>query len=409
MNWKILLPTLLAIFLVTFLVLGVGIDKPFNGHHDYNNRSYQRIANNYLEKGLWELRLGQLDQPKGYPIVEQNFYTHHPPFLTLSLAGFIALLGDSERTVRLLPIVSSALSVFIFLLLLKRHFSWKVTLIASAFWFVTPMFRYFGKMADHEAITLLFIVASVYCFDLWQRSKNKRAYYFLLAFIFLGQWSGWPAYFLAGVLFLLTRSFGILLLTILDVVLFFLWVQGVTGSVAGGGLINIFLFRIGVASLQSVQQEYTLSQFVIQEVRWLYHFFTPVQFITALLAAVITGALFIKGKVTKQNKSRLTIWLIFTLVAVLHVVVFRNGAFRHDYWLYYFLPVFSWGVAEALTMLYSKFKKYSLAITLLGVTLLIVSFWQKDEFFWALQNRIQPVEEQWNFTQTVDSTPLEAQ
>lgn len=354
--------SLLAVLLLATLALTIGIHKPFNGHHDVNNQVYRQAALNYLTKDISEHKFGQL--------INGTFYTHHPPLLPLTLAISLAIFGDHTWSIRLVPIVFSISTLYVFYLLLRKFFSAKTSLIALLFWIITPMFLYFGKMADHEVITLFFVVSAIYTF------VAKKIKLVLLS-VFLAEWSGWPGYYLAGILALFMRSWTLIFLSIFNFSLFIFHLSILTGSPIGGGLVDIFLFRTGAkGSIGEVTEIYTLSDFIKQELSWTYHFFTPPQFLLTLLAATLT--IFKRHFGLKEK-----VWFIFFFVAMIHVVLFRTGAHRHDYWLYYFLPFFSFGMAKCESFFPGK--KLTLVIF---ITLLLFAFWKSQPFFWALQTRI---------------------
>ncbi len=359
------LPILLLV-LVSFGVLTIGLNKPLNGHHDWNDRYFSAIALNYLHYGPLQLGFGQLIGDS-LPIAG-NFYTHHPQLFPLILSAAILILGNHNWVIRLTPIIFSVSTVAIFYLLLKKYFSWQAAFLACLFMIATPMFLYFGKMADHEAFTLFFIILTIYFY------LNNNFKLTLLA-LFLGQWTGWPAYYLAGFLFLWSRKPVFLILSLVNFSLFLLNIQFLTGSIFGGGLSEVFFFRMGFINLPSVHEEYTNWQLLSQELHWLYRFIGPPQVILALLAFIYS---------LKNRPKFLAVWMIFGAVAVTHVVLFRTGAWRHDYWLYYFLPFFSFGIAAGISVL----EKKGSVIYTVYIAALVLMLYMTQPFFWALQNMI---------------------
>lgn len=360
------LPILLLVA-VSLSVLLIGINKPFSGHHDWNNLYFSTIARNYIHYGPIQLGLGQLignNLPTSH-----EFYTHHPQLFPLILAVFIGVLGTGVWVIRLAPIIFSCGSVAVFYLVLRKFFSWQASLLAVLFLIFTPMFLYFGKMADHEAFTLFFIILTIYFY------LNNNFKLTLLA-LFLGQWTGWPAYYLAGFLFLWSKKPAFLLLSIINFTLFLLNINYLTGSIFGGGLSDVFLFRMGfINNLPGVHEEYTNLQLLTQELRLIYHFFGPPQVILGLMAFIVS---------LKYRAKYLLPWLVFLGIAVAHVVLFRTGAWRHDYWLYYFLPFFSFGIAASISLL----EKKGPVIYTVYIAALALMLYLTQPFFWALQNMI---------------------
>lgn len=374
-------PNILALTVITvltLLVLLVGINRPFVGHHDGNPQTYTLAARNYLSRGVLALKFGQLLQPLNTPISPQNFYTHHPPLLSIFLAVFIGILGNHFWSIRLLPILFSVGTIALFYTLVRKFFALPTAILACYFWLGTPMFLYFGKMVDHEAPTLFFVVLAILAYV----AKKQKL---LFLSIFLGQWTGWPVYYLAIVLYLLTGDVRIILLSFGDFALYLAHIIVLTGSPVGGELWQILLFRMGISStIDKVTEKYTMKDFASQEVSWLIHFFNPVQF---LLAGIGVGLAFLKKKFEAKEK----VAFLFLFVAFIHVLLFRTGAHRHDYWLYYFLPFFAWMsvfVADfALEKMVSRNKK--VIVYLIFSALALISLLQGMPFFEALQARVE--------------------
>lgn len=361
--------SILLLITISLGVLTIGLNKPLNGHHDWNNRYFSAIARNYVHYGPLKLSFGQLigdSSPES-----RNYYTHHPQLFPLILAIFVGVLGYYNWVIRLVPVLFSVGTVVIFYLLLRKFYSLQASVISSLFMIATPMFMYFGKMANHEVFTLFFILLTVFYY---LGGKFRLS----LLTIFLGQWIGWPAYYLAGILFLISKKKAYLVLSLFNFILFILNVYFLTGSMTGGGLGEVLFFRMGFTNLPFVHEEYTNWQLFIQELRWIYRFFMPIQ-----VLLILPALLFIK-----KSKANL-VWVVFGLVAILHVVLFRTGAWRHDYWLYYFLPFISWGIAAGIDLgekIYSG--KYKYGIYAVYLLLLLVGIWQSQPFFWALQNMV---------------------
>lgn len=359
------------LLLISSFLLSIGINKPFIGHHDYNNRFFSQAAKYYLTLPISGHKFGQvIGRGEDGNI---KYYTHHPILLPLALAGSMTVFGDQPWAVRLVPIIFSAATVVFFYRLLQLFFDTTLSLISTGFWMLTPMFLYFGKMANHEALTLFFIVFSLYHFIQWQQTGSTANYRWSLLGLFVGQWAGWPAYYLAGVLFLFSKRWVYVFLCVANFLLFILHVTILTGSPIGGGLGDIFLFRAGLINLSWAREEYSWVQFIRQELSWLYHFFNPIQVWLAGLG-VFFGA----------YKSRA--WFCFFFVALIHVLLFRTGAWRHDYWLYYFLPVLVFGVAMGLWQLLKLFPRRKRFIYLSYFLFLVFSTFQGQPFFWALQS-----------------------
>ena len=361
----------ILIGIVSFLLLTIGIDKPFNGHHDFNNRFFSQVGRNYIKYGLLNLKLGQLIWDHKPEDTGEVYYTHHPPLLPIILSVGLKTLGDTNASVRVVPIVFSVLTLGIFYLLIRNFLGVIESLLGVGAWVISPMFLYFGKMADHEALTLFFITLTCWLFVLWKKSGDISIFHLLVIGLFLGQWTGWPAYYLAGILFIISRRWEFVALSLFNFALFVGNVVWITGSPVGGGLWEILLFRVGLQPLSFAEEIYTPIQFMTQELRWSYHFFTP--------GVVITTVLYLIYSLLKWFKNRKfdlwsQIWLVYFLVALIHIFFFQTGAWHHDYWLYYFLPFYGFGIAGMASLLVKGFRSQRTVVYIFFTLLLLFSF-----------------------------------
>ena len=153
----------------------------------------------------------------------------------------------------------------------------------------------------------------------------------------LGLITAWPVSYLAGFLFLhrfiygkrdlknLVRSAIPPVLAVLLFALFLLYGKYLRGS-WDQNLMTLFLERSGgVTALMSK------GSLVKNVMRWSEYYFTPV---TLFLSAFFFWKA-ATGKPTVLPESLPIIILLF-LVGISHILIFREGALRHQYWLYYF-------------------------------------------------------------------------
>jgi hypothetical protein len=118
---------------VAFIVLSWALFRNFMGPWidaiDFNGACWSQSAHNTMRAGL----LATAGVPSAFyfgplPIPPSGYYTHHPPLLSLMLAGMFAVLGEKEWVARLLPIAFSPVGVVLLWTLMKdcagrRNFS----------------------------------------------------------------------------------------------------------------------------------------------------------------------------------------------------------------------------------------------------------------------------------------------
>ncbi|MBN1794955.1 MAG: glycosyltransferase family 39 protein [Candidatus Omnitrophica bacterium] len=173
---------------------------------------------------------------RGLPIMDMlggrpNYYILHPPLVPLLLALSFKFFGIHEWSARLIPIVFSLSGLIFFFLLVKGIADRKTALLSMFFMSLMPMFNYYGRIVNYEAITLGLSIVFLYLFVQFIHT-GKLFFALMLAFIsVLGVLSDWPF-----VLFLLSPALyirykkkgaaayaGLMLLAVLTIVGIFLF------------------------------------------------------------------------------------------------------------------------------------------------------------------------------------------
>lgn len=344
--------SLIILLILAILLLSIGIDKPFIGHHDFNSVVYSHLARNYLRKGF--LQLGA---------------THYPPFLQIFLGASFAIFGVTEWAARLVPLITS-LGMIVFLFKLTEElWNQRVAILASIFLIFTPMFLYFGKMPVHEIVSPMFILLSLYYYHRWLKKGTMRNYFVVVLGIILGELTSWTAYYLPPLLIVHAyffkkkswrRIFILLPLSFLMFGLHLLRVKLSTGSFVSSDLLQIFLFRLNLGS-EAANYGFTYQEFLIGQARWLVVYFTRVVVILSFFWLLKTLYLFLKKKKIVLRDSFVLILLVFGFS---HNLIFRNAAFIHDYLLYYALPFFSLSASLMLYQLGKRIKNNRLILIL---------------------------------------------
>lgn len=326
---------------ITAGVLSYEITRPWIGYHDFNGAVWSNIARNYNRYGFIATKFGQVD---GYgPMFPKEFsyYIHHPPLLPILTALMFRLFGETEAVARTLPLLFS-LGTIVFIFLIAKHF-WGIlgAVVASLALMVMPMFDYFGKMVDHEALTLFFIVAATYFYIRWRDKPTGLNYGLFITMLVGGGLSGWPAYYFMAAIFILdiilSRKIrksalaipmtGILLFTFFAAHIVIL--KGL--SVALSDVSHIFKLRTGRISGAEAGGFTWASLWE----RTRFRLMSEITWPAILLFFMGTGrALFRKG-----NKERLFLGInaVLLFVGFLHILLFPHGAWNHDYWYYYLL------------------------------------------------------------------------
>ncbi len=323
---------LVIILLTAGLILSYKIDKPFWGHHDFNNVFYGNMARNLLRFPLASSKLGQIvfvDLPKPADVPTQ-FHTHHPPLLIWLLAISYGFLGISEVSTRLVAVIFSLLTLIFFYRIVNRLLGRGVAIVALLFWIITPIFIYFGKMAVHEPLIVFFFVFSFDQYLSWQQKNNFRSYLLMLAVLLLGGLTDWAGYYPPVVItlaYLLTerkfsrRLFLVILMPVFSMLLHLFHTKLLTGSLFGGGLAEIFTLRTG--------DVVGWGEYVKHELVWITAYFTK-PILLSSFAGLVLAFLF--------RKQIVVYIFLFLLFGSLHLILVRQGVYGHDYQIYYLLP-----------------------------------------------------------------------
>ena len=335
---------LIIILVTSFILLSYKIDKPFWGHHDFNNSFYGIMGRNLNRYGSVATKLGQVTN-SGYT---KNFlyHTHHPPLLIWSLAISYRLFGVSERSTRLIPVIFSLLTLWFFYKFIELILNRSTAFIAVVFWIITPLFLYFGKMAVHEILVLCFMMLAFWRYHLWLKEKSKNNLLMVYFALLGGCMSGWPGFYSPIIIILLDlwtqrklRKETLVMMIIPVLVFIFQLVHNLvlTGSVVGGNFWQAFALRSS-----SIEPALYLKR----EIPWALAYYSKPLVLLATIYLVIS--------LWQRKLSPMV--LGFLALGLIHPIFFREAVFRHDYLIYYLLPFFSLAAAQCLNIFFHSNK-----------------------------------------------------
>jgi len=216
-----------AVFLASLIFLGAyllhTINVPWVEEDNYYGALYSQAAHNNLRAGLRltggvpaTLYFGPL------PIPRQAYYVHHPMLMPLMVTASIAVFGETEWAVKLVPILCSLLSAMFLWLLVCDAIARRAGALVVALFATLPMELHYGDMVDFAPCLVMWMLAALVCLRYWDVRGGKR-WAFLAAFCcFCAVWTDWPGYLFAisiSVSFLLkkrkqARWFAVVLLVI---------------------------------------------------------------------------------------------------------------------------------------------------------------------------------------------------
>ncbi|HUR20793.1 MAG TPA: glycosyltransferase family 39 protein, partial [Vicinamibacterales bacterium] len=332
---------LLGIVAVAAGLLCYEISEPFVGHHDFNTAYMSTAAGNHLRYGFRATGFGLVMDNGVIDPQSFTYYVDHPPLVPVIVALSFAIFGEHEWSARLIPVAFSLGTVVLVYLLGCRLHGRSLGLISAAIFGLFPMTGYFGRMLNHEAPTNFFAVAAVLAYVAWRSSKTRKTFILMVASLLAGALSGWPAYYLGLLLPLhhaaqsTRKTFDrrILLLPVLCVGLFVLHIAQTVLLQGGDGIATLFealRLRLSQSAADHGTKPFGWYSFAVRHgVRLMELYTWP----ALMLASIYAVSQFSRSK-RVVGSDRLLVPLLFGF-GLIHVALFRQGSWIHDYWMFY--------------------------------------------------------------------------
>ncbi|MCC6803155.1 MAG: glycosyltransferase family 39 protein, partial [Anaerolineae bacterium] len=324
---------LILVLLAAWVFLTLNIGNPWVGHQDANGAWISVAVRNYHWHGFFALN-GIIDQnPDIVGVVSP--YLHHPPLAVWLFTLPTAFAGYGEAVIRFGAASCTLLSGAALYVLARRLAGRQFALWSAAFYLLTPMMMYFGRMPDHEAPALLFIILFAAVLVNWLRRPTRREWWALVVLTVLGAWTAWGALIVIGILGLMALVYtkrraavvmlGIVALAAVAALLgYYTYFYPNTGM----DLIDAFVWRTSSTALDAEGETFAVGAYILRLLLRLITLYTP----TVCVLGVI-------GAWYARRRGLLT-GMVSALVAagIAYVLVFRNAAYIHDYYLLYLAP-----------------------------------------------------------------------
>lgn len=362
---KNLLPIFLIVLFVSIIFIG-GLNKPFVGHHDWNSVVYSASARSLIGKA----KTGEIFYQQDYP-----------PLLPVSLGVSFLVFGISDWSARLVPVIFTTLTAILIYMLAKKMFKKEIGIIAAFFYLSTPLIRYFGKIPVHEAIVPFFALLIFYTYWNWFSKKIKKNFLFLILSIFAAEFAGWPGYYpilLISLHYFIfaeekpKKKFSAISVWIgisfLSFALFILVDFLITGKMPLADLWEIFKVRTAIQAPLYEQETFNIFQFILKEALWVR------VFLTKILSFLFLGglAVLIFFKKEKRFDSRNFLLILIGVFGLIHLLLFRQLCWLHDYMIIYLFPFFCITAAIFLNFVCKKIKISSYLPALLVILLVFI-------------------------------------
>jgi 4-amino-4-deoxy-L-arabinose transferase-like glycosyltransferase len=316
------------------------VDEPWVGLKDYNGVAYEIMSRNYLKHGYLETRFGQAINTGPVPDGEFRYYLHHPQIYYILVSFSYHLFGVHEWSARLVSILFSIISLFFFFRLVRKNWGVEEAYYSTFFLAFLPINLYFSRVFLQESAITLGTVLMLWYYMRWREGRNATDYWKIVTlFIFFGM-VDWPAYYLLPLMTLhtlivdrrseLPGKVRMMLLPIFGILLFLAYLAycNYLSQVQGGaGLLDSFIFR---SVMKTVYLEYSTIDFLRMEAFRSYHLFTPFVIILSLIWLFY----FLTGK-AKHDFERNLLVLFLILFGAIHVILFRDASYIHEFWLFH--------------------------------------------------------------------------
>ncbi len=327
----------IILLLAAWAFLSFRIGAAWLGHQDANGAWISAALRNYERYSFGGLS-GLVTFDTTPELLNQipDYYIRHPPLAVWISYPFIAASGFHEALVRIIyagcTLISAAALATLTKRLLGRGEIW-----ALALYLFTPMMLYFGRMPDHEAPALMFVLLLAIVLVDWIRRPTRKRFVVAAMLMVALAWTAWGGLILGislcGILLFAYRRrwrglLGLIAAGIIPALAVILYYQ-LIWSGAIEELINFFIWRTSNASGTRETAAFTAIEYVARIALRLFTLFTP----TVLALAII-------GIWQARRGTRLSIAILsgFLFGALAFILVFRNASFIHDYYLIYFAP-----------------------------------------------------------------------
>lgn len=348
----------LVVLLLLWAGLLVRLDAPWWGLGDENGAWISAVVRSYQLYGAAELKFLQVKNlgpasPETYEI-----YTHHPPLVSWTAALGAALFGFHEASLRFVTACATLLSAAAFYALCRRLSGQRQALWALGFYAFTPMMLYYGRMPDHEALSLLFALMFLAALVRWLRRPGRSQWIGLALLAWLTAWTAWGGLFFVGAGLAwgfarhpaLRRPALALALAMAAAVLILLAYYQLAWPGTLDDLIAVFFHRVSSQSGSRGTEDFTWIEYLVRQVGHILPLMTPSLLILA--GAGLVDLLRRSPQAESEYpEARVTLAKGMALVlfgaALAYLLAFRNASYIHDYYKIYLSPALAFAASFA--------------------------------------------------------------
>ena len=347
-------PSVIALLLLAAIVGAAGfarhrpdLDMPWDDTLASINGSYYmgRITKLWHRIGFDVMRgepcLSALpDVGAGRPEFREPYH-HHPPVFPWLLYLSTSKFGMTERGLRVVPIMFSALTAALLVFAFGRRLGLPAGGVAGVLFLTLPMTFFYGWMPNPESATLFFVVATI-VFHEALRTRGFVGYLPVAVALFVATQMDWQGSFAAAAILFLEltrhradRRFGRTLKMSL--------VVGVITAAVTLGVFAWWRGSLGLAIDKLVAVAGASAGEAEAGASWTMWFRHQAQFWGALFTwpptvFAVAGLFWLPFRVVAYGDATARLLLAFLVPGVLNVALFPGHAFDHDFWWFYATP-----------------------------------------------------------------------
>lgn len=361
----------IVLLLIAWGLLTIRIDAPWFGHHDWHGTRMQATVENYYRYDAADVKFLQVRNVE--PTSPGNFYTYinHPPMVAWGVALVSLPIGVSELSVRFAAISVTMLGLAAFYALNRLHANARQAKYALALLMVTPIMAYYGRLPEYVTMSVPLILMYALIVSHWQHRPIARYWWILAGFTVLVVWTDWAA--MVGVSGLLAISFwkGTARLRRAIVML------GIIGLAATVGLLTYYTLAnpSGLADLVSIFQQRVGNQAYGESFSW---FDFGLRTMLRLIAFATPGVVLLSVVGVLRLRHGFSVRGVHIIDALLitglgYIVVFRNAAYIHDFFVILVTPPVVMLAASALSRHIEQRGWQGIGYRLIGFSVLVTS------------------------------------
>lgn len=322
---------MVGLLLVMLLVWTRNMNRPYIGHHDWDNVLWFSAAENHDRYGIEETRLQQILNTIETSAENWSINQRHPPGISLITYGGISIFGHSEFASRVLPFMASLISVALLYALARRLYDDVHAELAVFLFGFTPLMAYYNTKIGHEQFTLPLILLTM----LMIVGNRRRG---LLIIGFAGCFISWAWFLFIAImgLFILWRDGWQRVRWLRG-----LWIGGLLGGIS---LLALMAWQQGdfLQNLMRAFEDRTAgsSDDTITLLQWIAVVLPTFFWIPTPVVTIFGWIGLQRERRTRRlvRRQRAILW-VPTLVTLIYVTVFWEATFFHDYLIFYLVAV----------------------------------------------------------------------